>query len=221
MLEDLVRVKGEGKIKELSILARIEIDHPVLVRKAVLDKLSRVVMRLPKGIYLQIDSGYRGRKAEESVWDYRLKQNKGDYRKTEKLVSNPNKRASSHASGGSVDISLVDKNGKEINLSEPFDKYYCEPQLMSKKISKKAQELRLLLNKFMFEQGFAPNKREYWHFTYGSESWAKFYKKKQLYKEIGFIPSRLLYPLWKRIAFRLIRRIWRLLRYIFRIKTSY
>ena len=136
------------------------------------------------------------------------------------LVYNPGKGIPPHSTGGAIDVSLLDKDGKEINLSEPFKKFYAEPQLVSDKISRKAQELRHLLNKAMLNEGFAPNPKEYWHFSYGDEMWANYYSNQVYFREIQ-VPSSYYFPIPKRIYLKILRRMWKLLNSIMRIQQNY
>ena len=221
MEEILVRVNKYAQIPELPVLARIEVDHHVIVRDTVARKLSKVSNALPQGINLRVDSGYRSRRTHEIIWGFRLKQNLGNEHKTKQLVFNPRSGIPPHTTGGAIDVSLVDNSGKEINLSEPFTKYYQEPKLRSKRITKKAQELRLLLNEVMIKNGFAPNPREYWHFSYGDAHWGAYYKKKAIYSEIKIISKRLIYPLHLRILYRAKRRAWQFVRKLIKLETNY
>jgi len=135
------------------------------------------------------------------------------------LVINPSESKSSHNTGGAVDVSFTDVNGKEINLSEPFLKYYQEPQLISDKITPKAQELRILLSKIMLEQGFVAHPKEYWHFSYGESRWAEKTGNKIIYKAIDLQPSQY-FKLHKRIYYRILKRVKKLINKIFGISTN-
>lgn len=214
-MEKLVRInKYSSKIKELGILARIETDHPIIIRDEVAKRLARVANSLPEGLSLQIDSGYRSIRTQKKLWKNRSKVIGG-------LVVNPQTKYSSHHTGGAVDVSLLDRNGKELNLSEPFKKYYLYPKLKSHEISQKAQYYRLLLNNSMIKAGFAPNPKEYWHFYYGDKVWADYYQKKVLYYDVKSVDKKLLYGFFKKYWFRMIKRGWWLLRRVFRVSTSY
>src|SRR3989344_6866777 len=97
--EPLVYVNKYNKnIKELSILKRIVVDYPLLVRETLAKRLSNIEKKLPNNLILQIDSGYRTRKIQKKVWDFRYKQiklaNKNlpsskIYQLTRQLVFNP------------------------------------------------------------------------------------------------------------------------------------
>ena len=187
--QTLVRVnKYSDKIKELPITKRISVDYPLLCRDDVVKKLASIANKLPGNLFLQVDSAYRTKATEKFLWNLRKDT-------LPWLAQNPQNGHSSHNTGGTVDVSLADEMGKEINLSEPFQKYYEEPQLISEKITPRAQELRILLNKVMVEEGFSPNPKEYWHFSSG-----------KIYEEIE-LPKNQYYPLYLRLFFRVLLRL--------------
>lgn len=216
--EALLPIKKHN-IEELSILKRIETNYPILVRETVAIKLIAIAKKLPKGFLLQIDSGHRSRKSQEAIWNYRLGQIK-NIQKTRQLVFDPSKGEPPHTTGGAVDVSLLDKNKKEINLSEPFKKFYEEPCLYSPKISKGAQRLRIILNKLMLDEEFAPNEREYWHFSYGDAAWAKYYGKKLIYNEVE-VSNKFHYSLNRKFFNKYSRLLYRLLRTFKLIEVNY
>ena len=210
----LVRVnKYSKKIKELTIVKRISVEYPLLCQDIVAKMLSKVAETLPNHLQLQVDSAYRTRKTQEILWSVR-KGIIGD------LVYNPQNGTPPHCTGGAVDAALLDKGGRELNLSEPFQKYYNEPQLISNKITTRAQELRLLLNKTMLDAGFAPHPREYWHFSYGDRMWAEYYRKDLIYHELD-IPEAMYHRHYKILWFKLLRHVWKFMNKYLRIHTNY
>lgn len=169
--EQLVRVTAHSvNIQELSIYKRISVNYPLLCRDEVARRIAKVADSMPDSLKLQIDSAYRTRKTQVYIWEKRNKDGVN-------IVFDPSSGMPPHCTGSALDVSLVDEGGKEINLSAPLKNYYEEPMLISGKISKYAQEVRILLNKIMLQNGFAPNPREYWHFSYGDGAWADYYKK--------------------------------------------
>lgn len=212
--------KYSSRIKLLSVVKRIETNIPILVQDKVAKMLARAVDKIPNDFYLQVDGGYRSPKVQEILWNNRVKEL--GITKANDLVSNPynNKSIPGHTTGGAVDVSLLDKNLNEINLSAPFTKYYDEQELYSKKITKEAQQLRLLLYNVMLSVGFAPCDNEYWHFSYGDKKWARYYNKKSIYTQIKN-PEKYYYPFFQRYFYKIYRRIYKLLNKIFRLKTNY
>lgn len=211
--EKLVRVNEYSKkIKELTFLNRISIDYPLLCRDSVAKKLAQVSNNLPPEYLLQVDSGYRSKETEFVLFANRKNIMPG-------LVSDPQLEKSSHRTGGAVDVTLTDSNGREINLSEPFTKYYQEPQLISDRITLEAQNKRNMLNKLMLEAGFAPHPNEYWHFSYGDTRWSEYTGNDTLYDEIKLDRS-FYYSTLISLFFRILRKLNRIKNVIFKIETN-
>ena len=90
------------------------------------------------------------------------------------------KIGSLHNFGCAVDLSIVDKDGKELDMGTPFDffgeKAYPirEKKMLAKGILNTAQiKNRDLLRKYMFAAGFDGTTTEWWHFNACSRNAAK------------------------------------------------
>jgi D-alanyl-D-alanine dipeptidase len=79
-------------------------------------------------------------------------------------VANPSK-GSIHNRGGAVDISLVDANGKELDMGTSFDFFGIEASHNYPKFSPKIKENRELLKKIMIEKEFNSFDSEWWHYN--------------------------------------------------------
>lgn len=82
---------------------------------------------------------------------------------------------SGHSRGSSVDLTIVDKNGNELDMGSPFDFFGDISSTYSTKITKKQLENRLLLRKLMLKHGFKPYSKEWWHFTLRNEPFPNTY----------------------------------------------
>lgn len=82
---------------------------------------------------------------------------------------------SGHSRGSSVDLTIVDKNGKELDMGSPFDFFGDISSTYSTKITKKQLQNRLLLRKLMLANGFKPYSKEWWHFTLRNEPFPNTY----------------------------------------------
>lgn len=204
--------KYSNRIRELPVVKRIAVDYPMLCRDSVAKKLALVADSLPSPYILQIDSAYRTKETEQILFANRKDVIPG-------LVNNPQTGVSSHNTGGAVDLALADCTGREINLSEPFNKYYIEPKLLSNKITSEAQNLRNMLNKVMLEAGFAPHPNEYWHFSYGDKRWADFSKNTVLYDEVD-LNSNLYFSLWKSFFYRGLKILYRIKNKLLKVETN-
>ena len=79
-------------------------------------------------------------------------------------VANPAK-GSIHNRGGAVDISLVDKRGKELNMGTAFDFFGKEAGHSYTRLSKKIIKNRILLKTIMVENNFKIFDSEWWHYN--------------------------------------------------------
>ncbi len=88
----------------------------------------------------------------------------------EKYVANP-KKGSMHNYGIAVDITIVDKNNKRIDMGfipfykSDFSIYWNYFKLKVFKLSKKQRKNRKLLSDVMKKAGFTPLSYEWWHFN--------------------------------------------------------
>ncbi|QAT42442.1 M15 family metallopeptidase [Aminipila luticellarii] len=69
-----------------------------------------------------------------------------------------------HLNGLCVDLTLVDKNGNELEMPSGFDDFTEKASLSCPDISEKGRENALYLKKVMEKVGFEGYDREWWHF---------------------------------------------------------
>jgi zinc D-Ala-D-Ala dipeptidase len=81
-----------------------------------------------------------------------------------KYVADPAK-GSIHNRGGAVDITLVDKNGKELDMGTPFDFFGIEASHDYDKVSENVKKNRNLLKSIMTAQYFNSFDSEWWHYN--------------------------------------------------------
>jgi D-alanyl-D-alanine dipeptidase len=79
-------------------------------------------------------------------------------------VANPSK-GSIHNRGGAVDISLVDRNGVELDMGTPFDFFGIEASHDYKNFPKAILDNRKLLKKVMLQSNFQSFDSEWWHYN--------------------------------------------------------
>lgn len=185
----------------------------IILRKGVVERLLFAQSILPKGIHLLLLDGWRSYQLQLHLYQmWRsgfIKQFPNwtveeieEY--TQKYVSKPSINVTSpspHATGGSVDVTLADKNGNPLYMGTPFDdmsykshiSYY--EQLInngSELISKDKEALlnRRLLYYVMEKAGFTAYKEEWWHFDYGNQWWGKQKDKIAFYGGV-YVPDHL------------------------------
>ena len=80
-------------------------------------------------------------------------------------VANPNKGFSSHSRGNTVDITLVNADGTELEMPTGFDDFSRLADRDYSDCSQAAVENALLLEQLMINYGFKPYSGEWWHFS--------------------------------------------------------
>jgi D-alanyl-D-alanine dipeptidase len=110
---------------------------------------------IKKGYKIKLYDCYRPLSIQQKMWE---------------IVSNPEyvadpKKGSIHNRGGAVDISLVDLNGKEVDMGTSFDFFGKEASHNYTEFSKKILSNRKFLKKGMINNGFNSFDSEWWHYN--------------------------------------------------------
>lgn len=99
-------------------------------------------------------------------------------------VSNPANGGGLHNYGLAVDVTLVDKNGHELDMGTKVDHLGKEAHINTEAamvqagtISAQAKKNRELLRQVMREAGFKPLQSEWWHFNFATRAEAKAHYK--------------------------------------------
>ena len=82
-----------------------------------------------------------------------------------------------HSTGAAVDVTIVDNQGKAVDMGSPIDElsershpnYYANQDNQQYIIYHKNRQI---LYKVMIQAGFQRNPREWWHFSLGDQMWA-------------------------------------------------
>jgi len=80
-------------------------------------------------------------------------------------VANP-KKGSMHNRGLAVDLTIVDKNGKELDMGTPFDYFGKKAYHAYQKLPDTVLKNRLFLKNIMQKYGLSPITSEWWHYSY-------------------------------------------------------
>lgn len=87
-------------------------------------------------------------------------------------VANPAK-GSKHNRGAAVDLTLVDAQGKELNMGTPFDFFGKEAHHTYTEHTKEVLENRKLLKEILDKYNFKSIYSEWWHYEYRPEMQSK------------------------------------------------
>lgn len=160
-------------------------DARMFLRKETVKKLLNVQKIL--GEYrLKIWDGYRSRKVQGNIykkfWNEFKKAHPNwseDELKLEtgKFVtpSDQIERIPPHATGGTVDLTLVDENGRELDMGTEFDFFGPETAPFHFEIYRNKPEIatnRKLLREAMIAEDFTLDGDEWWHFDWRNQMWA-------------------------------------------------
>ncbi len=109
-----------------------------------------------EGFYLKIWDAFRPTAAQFKLWEVYPDPT---------YVANPINGFSSHSRGNTVDITLVDGDGREITMPTGFDDFSKLADRDYSDCSPEAAENALLLERTMEKHGFKPYSGEWWHFS--------------------------------------------------------
>lgn len=80
------------------------------------------------------------------------------------FVSNPETGAVPHCRGVALDLTLIDKDGKELDMGTNFDDFSAKSHHGNIEISALAQKNRFILMGIMLSSGFDFYQNEWWHY---------------------------------------------------------
>ncbi len=99
---------------------------------------------------------YRPRPYQRRLWDKMPNSN----------YVTPPWKGSQHTRGLATDLTIIDKEGKELDMGTPFDTFSEKAHSDSKNLSKQVLENRKILRGVLESVGFKGIRTEWWHFSY-------------------------------------------------------
>lgn len=129
----------------------------VWLRYGTVKKLMLVQEELKQNGYgLKLWDGFRPPSAQFKLWEICP---------DPAYVSNPNNGFSSHSRGNTVDITLVDSQGKEQVMPTGFDDFSRLADRDYSDCGEEAADNAIFLEQLMIKHGFKPYSGEWWHFS--------------------------------------------------------
>ncbi len=116
-----------------------------------------------QGLALKIYDGYRPLSVQQKMWDLI---------RDERYVSNPAKNRGRHTRGTAVDVTLVDRLGRELPMPSDFDDFSEKAHRDYEGATAEEKANRELLGSVMSRHGFIPYPYEWWHFDL--RGWEKY-----------------------------------------------
>lgn len=153
------------------------------VRADLVPMLRDAATALPDGHRLHIFVGWRSmayqwerfltslernRKNNPNLSEYELN------RMTRMYTADPAGPLCPHQTGGALDLTIVDKYGRELDMGSPFAHSGRESQMDYTDLETTAHYNRLVLHNAMTGAGFQNYPGEWWHYSYGDRAWAAY-----------------------------------------------
>lgn len=129
-----------------------------LVRYEVARALLKVAESLSqKNLKIKFFDCFRPVEVQKKMWEIMP---------DDRYVANPNTTGSVHNRGAAVDITLVDKLGRELDMGTDFDHFNKEAHHNYSNLPDTVIKNRALLKSTMESAGFDAIKTEWWHYNF-------------------------------------------------------
>jgi D-alanyl-D-alanine dipeptidase len=174
--EDLVGIPNHSKIICIA-------PHP-FVRESVAKMLVVVADNLPQGFCLKIFYAFRDQETQQRFWNEALNdaKNKNPNANSDEIIRIAKSLSAEpggigpHQTGGAVDVTLADLNGNELQMGTNYRDHsnIAKIPMFSKFCIPTEKANRAILRKAMLGAGFYFYPGEWWHYSYGDQSWAAY-----------------------------------------------
>ena len=127
------------------------------LRYGTVKKLELVCEELKEqGLYLKIWDAFRPHQAQHTLWEVCP---------DPQYVANPERGYSAHTRGNTLDLTLVDEQGREVEMPTGFDDFSAAADRDYSDCTEQARDNAMLLQTVMEKHGFRGYWGEWWHFT--------------------------------------------------------
>ncbi|GAA2255944.1 M15 family metallopeptidase [Kitasatospora cystarginea] len=153
------------------------------LRQGLLNRLLEAQTLLPDGLRLLFVEGYRPLALQRRYFDDYAAQLRTDHpawstgqlrSATSRFVSPP--EIAPHSAGGAVDLTLIDADGRELDLGTRVNASPEESSgacyTLADNISGEARDHRNILDSALTAAGLVNYPTEWWHWSYGDRYWA-------------------------------------------------
>lgn len=154
------------------------------VREEVADFLRAAEMFLPKGYKLHFFGGWRHFVVQMTNWESNLADKRKEFpNASESEVKRISRMTSAdptrggfgpHQTGGAIDLTIVDRHGKELDMGTKFSFHGPESATDFPGITSKQRANRNMLRDAMTRAGFQNYPGEWWHYSYGDRAYAAY-----------------------------------------------
>lgn len=162
----------------------VKVQGDVKVREGVADKLINAENALSEGYHLLVVEGYRSPLEQEALWTEhraKLKERHPDWDDTKlddeaSILYSPPGTVMPHATGGAVDVTVVDAIGDQINMGtkiqDDAEKTVNRTYTLAEDIAEDHKKNRQMLIDAMGAGNFTNYATEWWHWSAGDQYWA-------------------------------------------------
>ena len=177
----------------------------IYVRKTVAQMLLQATQNLPEGYKLKIYDAWRPPAVQKALFDNyyhtlcsapenAAKSNEELLKMALLFVSYPSEDPKTpfvHATGGAVDLTVVDENGEELDMGTAFDDFSdaAHTDYFENSPSTHIRDNRRMLYHAMIRAGFTNFSSEWWHYDFGDRFWAALSHKDSIYEGIYEEPA--------------------------------
>ncbi len=112
--------------------------------------------------------GYGGLRLFDCYRPQPIQQKMWNIKPDERYVANPAK-GSDHNRGTAVDLTILDRDGKPLEMGTPFDEFSLKAHHTYRELSPQILNNRSLLKKTMASVGFRHIDTEWWHYAWNSK----------------------------------------------------
>ena len=203
ILSDFVVVEPADKLTiqmQYPLLCMEHAEKQCLVRSEVYERLKAASSLLPEGIGLCVWDAWRPFALQKELYEkysalvteeFQLQNCSKEEREAviRKFVSEPEKNEMVppvHTTGGSVDVTLVDKTGKLLSMGTEFDEFSekSDTAYFENTSEEEIKKNRRMLYRVMTEAGFTNLPSEWWHYDYGNRFWGYYMKRPAIYRGV-------------------------------------
>lgn len=174
--EELVKVPDHSKI--------ICVAPNPYVRESVAKMLANVAQSLPNNLSLKVLYAFRDQQTQESFWnealvDVRAKNPNASDEEVTRIARSLSAEPGGigpHQTGGAVDVTLVDERGNELQMGTSYRNHsnVSKIPMFAKNCTSVEKNNRATLRQAMTGAGFYFYPGEWWHYSYGDQSWAAY-----------------------------------------------
>jgi D-alanyl-D-alanine dipeptidase len=179
----IIRDNGEPLVDlEQRLPGLVYKERPCLVRATVAEMLAKAQSSLPAGLRLRMSQAYRSLERQQKLYRDVYEKRKAEHpawseaqlrRAVNKYVAPPDAKAPpGHSTGGAVDLSIADAEGRDLDMTSPFEFGIKGAATYSPDISPQTRANRQILINAMSATGFSNCADEWWHWSYGDSAWA-------------------------------------------------